>query len=203
LLHQLALLEFFLRDEDALRLGEVEGLRRRQLRDRLVSLQLLYLFRRHEVAVVVVEHREVGVNLTNLFELIADADFDFAAESLLCKVLKCFVLAEYFSQGLAKPYSEFAEVSLVLAGEPKLFGIGAFPELLDGRPLAISQVRRLFQVLVRVVVGITFWTIEAMVEICLPIVSQVKHVEVIVFEVVLSSAIETGLCRRWGTKRFY
>jgi hypothetical protein len=63
-------------------------------------------------------------------------------------------------------------------------------------------VRRLFQVLVRVVVSITFWTIEAVVEIGLPIVSQVKHVEVIVFEVVLSSAIETGLCWRWGTKRF-
>jgi hypothetical protein len=63
-------------------------------------------------------------------------------------------------------------------------------------------VRRLFQVLVRVVVGITLWTIEAVVEICLPIVSQVKHVEVIVFEVVLSSAIETRLCRGWGAKRF-
>jgi hypothetical protein len=68
-------------------------------------------------------------------------------------------------------------------------GLSALPELLDGGPFLVSAMRRLFKVLLRSVVLVALGSVQAPVEIGLPIVSDIEDVKVIVLKIVLSSSI--------------
>lgn len=71
------------------------------------------------------------------------------------------------------------------------------PEFLDRGPFAVPLVRRLPDVLVVVVVGVTLRSVEAMIEVSLTVVCDIEGVKVVVLEVVLSCAVKPRLGRRW------
>ena len=59
-------------------------------------------------------------------------------------------------------------------------GLCALPELLDRGPFLVSAMRRLFKVFLRSVVLVALGSIQAPVEIGLPIVSDIEDIKVIV-----------------------
>jgi hypothetical protein len=114
-----------------------------------------------------------------------------------------FLFLLNFSEGFAEPNTEFAEISLILAVKFEFFRLSRLPELLYCGPRPRSAMNWLFQIFLRVVVSITLWTVKTPVKICLFIVSYVKDVKVIVFEVVFPSSFKAGLSRCWKTKSFH
>ncbi|TNV85999.1 hypothetical protein FGO68_gene5417 [Halteria grandinella] len=169
LLHQLALFQLFLSNKDALCQSKIECLRCNQLSRHSLLLDLLGS---HVERVVILEDSNVAVDLA-LFVKIAKAYVNFGTEflrGLLSVRLVILTLVSNFSKYFADPHSKLAEVSLILAGEPELLGLGACPELLNSGPPLLTLVRWLCQILLGLVVSIALRSLNTIVEISLPIV---------------------------------